>query len=736
MLLNQIFVLDLNLRVNKILSVGGRNSFFDDLYTIELSTGTESYEFSTNVNINEGEYVAFYYKNQYKLFTVMEVEQVHEEGDNIITTCYCECTTMQLINQVIRKFTGDINCVEFMRYLLLDSDWEVGYYSPSLARKMYSVEIERTSTIWSIIQEYIPLYNIEINPRVEIEGNRVVGQYIDLYDVDTDPIGRVTNKRFEYSRNVSGIVKTKDLSDWCTAIVIEGVDVSKTTFDVDGYTKNGDVIIDNNANEVYNRGRRPIFGIYDADEDDGTSACENALAELKERSTPHWTYEVTTAMTYREFEDINIGDEVHVVDRTYNPQLLLSARISELNISFTNPNDCSMKLANYKEISSGIRSANSIYQELLDYISKLEVGVLTQGQIQILEKYVEDIGIENEEINRIIANLKQTAYDKFMEEERPKVYGENVDITLNEGRNYYCQDIVSYIKFLAPSGCSDDYEVTLTFTTRDDQPTRIYQDNAIWLVGDSSCDVMDVVNGVLIPKCDCSYTIVVTKTDDPLIPREFVGTVTKVNNGTTEYVGFNPTTKYTEEIAPIMRSYYSNRDKFMYKQTTPYSFSNPQANADKWVTNGKYHCDCSTFVAMCCRGITYENSIYVDVNKNPYECSDTYKWSFGLGRTASDQARYCLEQGWVLDLDVTNQSDWSQLQSGDIIFWAKRLEGETNETINARFGQVGHVAIVSSINSSGMPVTYECTSMENCFYNRQLVNNYPEKLLFFARPRK
>jgi hypothetical protein len=441
-------------------------------------------------------------------------------------------------------------------------------------------------------------------------------------------------------------------------------------------------------------------------------------------------------MTYKEFETINIGDEVHIIDRTYTPELLLSARVSELCISFTDPNQCSIVLANYKELSSGIKSDNAIYQELLDYISQLEVGLLNQSQIDILEAYIEDIGLENEEINRMIEELRQIAYDQFMEAERPKVYGENVDITLNSGRNYYCQDVVSYIRFLAPASCDDDYQVTLTFTTRDDQPTRIHQDNAIWLVGDSTCDNMDVVNGALLPKCDCSYTIVITK-DDGTHGRDFFGTVTKVNNGTTEYIGFTPNTKYTEEIIPIMRSYYNNRSLFMYKQTTPYSFTNPQANADKWVTNGKYHCDCSTFVGTCCRGIPYEDSIFIDINNSAYDCSDKYKWSFAMGRTASDMARYCFEQGWLLDIDVTNQAEWSKLQAGDLVFWAKRSgDDSTNATVNARFCQVGHIAIVSSINSSGIPVTYECTSMENCFYNRQLINNHPDKLLFFARPRK
>ena len=741
-MVNQIYVLDMNLRVNKILSINGINSFFDDLYTIELSTGTETYEFSTTVNIDEGQYIAFYYKNQYKLFTVLEVEQEHGEGNNIVTTCYCECTTLQLINQVIRGFNGDFNCVKFMKYILQDTDWRVGYYSPSLEHKMYSVSVTKTTSIWSIIQEYMPLYNYEINPRVEIDGNKVVGYYIDIYDADKDPLGRVTNKRFEYDRNVSGIIKSKDLSDWCTAVVIEGVDVSNVSFNVEGYRKNGDVIIDDEANMTYNKGRRPIYGVYEAKEDDGASACEGALEDLKKRSTPHWTYEVTTAMSYKEYEEVNIGDEIHIVDRTYNPQLMLSARVSELCISFTDPNQCKLVLANYKELSSGIKDNATIYKELLDYINKLEVGILSQAQIQTLIEYMDAIGFENEEINRIIAELKKIAYDKFDEYERSKVFGENVNITLTEGRDYNCVDIVSYIQFNAPpvDNCTDDYEVTLTFTTRDDQPTGIHQDNAIWLIGDSTCDNMDVVNGGLLPKCNCSYEIVITKNTDPLYPRDFVGTVKKTSRGRYEYIGFEPSTKYSEQVVEVMKTYYDNRENFKYNQTTPYTFTNPQANIDKWYTDGKYHCDCSSYVGMACRGITYQKSIYTNTSRNPYNCSADYDWSFALPRTASEQLYYCLEQGWILDLDVANQDDWTKLQKGDLVFWKKRTgDDDTNEVVNGRFMQVGHVAVISGIkdvDGQMIPHTYESTSMEYCFYNRLLTNNHQEKLLCFARPRK
>lgn len=746
-MINQIYILDMNLKVNKILSINGMNSFFEDTYIIELTTGTETFEFSTiATDIEEGQYVAFYYKNQYKLFTILEIEQEHTEGHNIVSTCYCECSTLQLLNQLVRPFTGDFNCVAFMEYVLQDTEWEVGYYSPTLIDKMQTVIVDRATSIWVVIREYMAKYNLELNARVEMDGNSFAAFYIDLYDSENDSLGRPTNKRFEYSRNVKGITKYKDLKDWCTAVIIEGVDVSSVSFNVEGFTKNGDTIIDEEANTKYNKGRKPVFGVYESNSDDAVTACENALADLKKRSIPHWDYEVTTAMTFKEYEEINIGDEVHIVDTTYSPELLLSARVTELQLSFTNPDNCKMTLSNYKELISGIRTNATIYQELINYINNLQAGILSQSQIQTLIDYMESITIQNAEVNSIIAELKKIAYDKFNELERSKVYGTNVDILLTEGRDYICQDTVSYIKFTAPSlsSCSVNYEVTLAFTTRDDMPTGIHQDNNIWLVGDATCDGMDVMNGGLLPKCDCTYTIVITRNGDTDFPRDFKGVVTKVNNGQYEYIGFEPATNYGEEVVKVMKTYYDNREgNFKYSTTTPYTYSNPQAKIDKWKTGDLYHCDCSTYVGMACRGITYDKSIYTDNTRNPYNCSTDYNWSFALPRYAATQAQYCLEQGWALDLDVTNINDWAKLQKGDLVFWKKRTgDDETNATVNDRFMQVGHVAIISGlkdVDGQIIPHTYESTgssSMTLCFYNRLLTNNRPELLLFFARPRK
>lgn len=357
-MVSNIFVLDKNLRTKKALSVNGRNTFFSDIYNMNLSTGTESYEFSTNVEgIDESDYIMFHYHDQYKLFQITEIEQDHEEG-KIITTVYGECASLELINGAVRPLaeTVEMNAIEFIDYVLDGSEWQIHKYSKSLLDKKIPVKIDKTTQRWQLIQDYMGSFGYEITSNVKYENGFVKAKYIDVYAEGC--LGNITYKRFEYGRNVKGITKKKDIYDFCTALILDTKqDVKDTEYNIGGYTKakGDDVIYATNENKQYNAGRQYIFGVYeDNNSETPGEVVENALAELKKRAVPHFDYECDTALTYAEYEDINIGDTVYVIDHSFTPMVTLQARVGELEISFTDRNNCKCNLTNYKEIRSKI----------------------------------------------------------------------------------------------------------------------------------------------------------------------------------------------------------------------------------------------------------------------------------------------------------------------------------------------------------------------------------------------
>ena len=381
-MVSNIFILDKNLKTKLILSINGHNTFFKDLYDLDLSTGTESYEFSTTAeDINESDYVMFLYHGDYKLFQIIDIEQEHREG-KIITSVYGESACLELLNGVTEPImNGDkaiaMTAGEFIDRVLASTDWQRKRYSSSLDNKVVDVKIDKTRQIWPVIQEYMKDFGYEITTRVKYENGYVKKKYIDVYA--EGELGNKTCKRFEYSRNVKGMTKKKNLYDFCTALILEtkqdtnGIMYGNREGNIlkpkDGIIKDPDsnavYAVDNN--KTYNANKNWIYGVYeDNDSNSGTETVKKAVEELKRRSVPKFDYECDTAVSYAEYENINIGDTVYVIDHTFNPIITLEARVGKLEISFTDRDNCKCTLTNYKEIKTKITADDSHIKDLLD----------------------------------------------------------------------------------------------------------------------------------------------------------------------------------------------------------------------------------------------------------------------------------------------------------------------------------------------------------------------------------
>ncbi|MDY2737427.1 hypothetical protein, partial [Intestinibacter sp.] len=171
-----------------------------------------------------------------------------------------------------------------------------------------------------------------------------------------------------------------------------------------------------------------------------------------------------------------------------------------------------------------------------------------------------------------------------------------------------------------------------------------------------------------------------------------------------------------DELIEIARTYYSVRAKYMtYGNTNiltnegTYSWSKvTTAGADS--IDGRYrYLDCSAFVGLCMRGITF-NEVFA--NESVYNTKDlsprltTYDWSYKLSRTAADMCKDAEELGWSLDESkwhTEGTKDFSGLKKGDLIFF----KGTTD---NKRHKQINHVSIFYGENSDGNTCVIECTS--------------------------
>lgn len=374
-----IFILNRNEEVINILRNGGAADvappFFNDVLSEDLATGAETFSFSTVVvggiakDLSVGNYVAFKKNNKYKLFQIMQTEEIHEEDMTI--NVYCETAGLELTNKVFRKRSmKGVNLKRFLTTILDETGWNVGGISGTSNNEV-DLELEDGS-VYSTLQNNISKFEVELEFRVEIRNGRIVAKYVDTYSNR----GRVTGKRFAFGRDINSIKRTVDSTELFTALIGQGNnDVNFKDVVIDGIDKPAgqDFVADQQSFERYNNKGYHIMGVYKCDSDDPREVLRLTYKQLQKVKDPKISYEVSVALLSQllgeSWNDISIGDTVMIVDNEFNPPIHLSARVSKLDTSFTNPDSNTCTLSNFVEVQTNITNEmRKVASELQGYV--------------------------------------------------------------------------------------------------------------------------------------------------------------------------------------------------------------------------------------------------------------------------------------------------------------------------------------------------------------------------------
>ena len=398
-----LFILDKSHEVVGSLNSNGDLSkittYFDDKYIQELSTGAETFTFSTIANTNQaqhlivGNYIAFKEDGEFKLFNILQIEENHD--DVFIKTVYCEMAGMELRNEIIRPMTVLNSSIrKFLNTILEGTEWQLGILD-AVFTQVHDFKIAEYKSVYELIQEYIVgVYGAEISYRVAIEHGRIIGKYIDCYQKR----GNENGFRFEYGSNLTSVIRTVDTSNLATALI--GVGNSGITFkevESDDKPLNQDFIVNETAFEQWNINGSHIFGVHNAETDSPHELLRLTRIALRERGNPQIKYEMKAELLDK---NVKIGDTVFVVDHEFNPPLYLSARVNQLIKSRTDSSNDEVILANFKEVRSNINS------DLKDYID----GKFPIGSDQIQNGAIGKDQMNEEYHNSIIADAVYSSY--------------------------------------------------------------------------------------------------------------------------------------------------------------------------------------------------------------------------------------------------------------------------------------------------------------------------------------
>lgn len=409
-----LFILDKNKRIIDVVSNAGteENAFWDDTFTQEINVAS-TFEFSLELNqrtkesIKTGNYILFRYRSKNFLFTIVTVETDDSNG-YAEAQVYCESISLILYNSVIQKTTlNNCNATTFLTTILQDTDFLAGYIDVAVNRNAALIEIDKSTSVYELLTSKLETYKAEMDIRIEVEGNKVTGMYIDLYS----KLGSDNGARFDYNTNLESVNRKEDISDLCTAIIGIGkddLDFREAEWNIEAgkpadKPRGANFIADDIANAMFGFPGKYIYGIYEDDScEDAYTLLEKSYEALQERKQPKVDYECKVAYLDG---DINLGDAITIVDRTYPEPLQLIARVNKLEISFSDESKNTCSFANYNKAYSNMITKNDTFEQLKNYILGLNIGKLTLAEIEIIKQYMRQLGIDKETIDKLFSDI-------------------------------------------------------------------------------------------------------------------------------------------------------------------------------------------------------------------------------------------------------------------------------------------------------------------------------------------
>ncbi|PGM50883.1 phage tail spike protein [Bacillus thuringiensis] len=402
--------------------------YFEDNLIESIETGVVTYEFAVPAKhkdsknlVASNHVIVRDLDGNFLLFTIREVSEAHEDG-KLIKRVFCENTAVgEMLGQVIKpQKIASATLANAIKTIFLDVDeWSVLEIPYTMAK---DVEIKEHMNLLEVLKYLTELYEMEMFFTVELANVHIKRKVVRF----VKKRGQDTNVRFEYGLNLTGVTRKEDSTGVITALYGLGkgdgdnvITLKNHKHEDDGnfyHLAMTDWVGSKEALTRWGRNGKHVFGIYKSDTADTVEQLyKETLAELKRRVNPVLTYESSVVTLERitgyDAQKVRVGDRVLVIDKTFNPVIVLAARVIELQRSFTNPTEDGVKLGEYRPLqpsfSKLLKKVQDATNQAVKYpdLPKIQQD-FTDEVIKPIKTVVDDIEEEVEETVQAVVNIK------------------------------------------------------------------------------------------------------------------------------------------------------------------------------------------------------------------------------------------------------------------------------------------------------------------------------------------
>ncbi|WP_349652131.1 phage tail spike protein [Lactococcus lactis] len=377
--------------------------YFDDKWHRYLAEGSSTFEFSVSKNnpdfslIQESSYISFFYENEDYLFNIIGTK----ENDKDSLTVSCVNLNLGLLYETLNTYSNSKrhSIVWYLKNAakITDNVLEIGQNPfPEVDEDASNpiLSFDNSETKLARIISICTSFNAEFKFSTHLKDDGTLHSItLDLFKAEG--VGQFRKDvTLYYGKNVTGITRTMDKTAIFNATTVTDSKSKYNWLAVEGkhYNSDGQLEFYKNAGEntayaLISRDTFPAQLKSDINDQwvrkdlsieasSADSLWDYAVSQFKQFAYPQMTYEVSatsTAITdaLGDGRLLDIGDTVIIQDDNFDKAdggLILSARVSEQEISFTNPLNNKITFTNFVRLKSDISA--DLYGRMKDLVDQ------------------------------------------------------------------------------------------------------------------------------------------------------------------------------------------------------------------------------------------------------------------------------------------------------------------------------------------------------------------------------
>ncbi|MGM0864547.1 MAG: phage tail spike protein [Bacillota bacterium] len=342
-----------------ILANKHRKSFKDNLETFDFTTFADM-SFSSHLS-KRNRVIIPDEDNRYAEFIIHESLK-YRSREGLISEVFTNASYLELKKAKVISPTGLTGTAEnHVQFAVSGIEFQAGNVAYAGAEE---IVIETHTNPFSLLKRIANTFGLELAFRIETDGNRVTGRYVDM----VERVGDWNGREATFGKDLIK-VKRREKNDVVTALLGLGPER-------DDGTRLEVLVEDKEALARWGRKGNHLIEEYEPQSSDQEMTVERLTTltenELKKRVNEIVGYESTIAdlehVPGLENQKVRFGDTIKIKDEKFNPPLYLEARVHTQERSITQKSQKKVILGDYIEYTEA--EVKSIWKSMQEEIRK------------------------------------------------------------------------------------------------------------------------------------------------------------------------------------------------------------------------------------------------------------------------------------------------------------------------------------------------------------------------------